>query len=255
MLNLKIHWNRGFLPLWAKFGVEIDFLSHANSPLWLRVYGGPRMFQVWSYLQFLTMQGRHSALMKTKIWYREHTIGSVSHHAIFPSDQLRGMGLGMGAHIFQNSQICGLWPWSGDTVQPSGWNLVGKSTTQLRCSLWSVKSTTQLRCSLWSVKSTTQLRCSLWSVKSTTQLRCSLWSVKGSVYPTSFAMTSLVVVVAISCYRQHCAQRKAPVYQLLRGRFWGFSSCRGDTLHWWGWNFAGRRSTPPCQISPPLVRR
>jgi len=109
------------LPLWAKFGVEIDFLSHANSPLWLRVYGGPRMFQVWSYLQFLTMQGRHSALMKTKIWYREHTIGSVSHHAIFPSDQLRGMGLGMGAHIFQNSQICGLWPWSGDTVQPSGW--------------------------------------------------------------------------------------------------------------------------------------
>jgi len=160
--------------------------------------------------------GATQCLDQDKIWYREHTIGSVSHHVIFPSDQLRGVGLGMGAHIFQNSQICGFWPWSGDTVQQSGWNLVGKSTTQLRCSLWSVK---------------------------------------GFVYPTSFAMTSLVVVVAISCYRQHCAQRKAPVYQLLRGRFWGFSSCRGDTLHWWGWNLAGRRSTPPCQISPPLVQR
>jgi len=36
-------------------------------------------------------------------------------------------------------------------------------------------------------------------------------------------------------YRQHCAQRKAPVYNLLRGRFWGFSPRRGDTLHRWGW--------------------
>jgi len=35
-------------------------------------------------------------------------------------------------------------------------------------------------------------------------------------------------------YRQHCAKRKAPVaglFKLLRGRFWGFSSRRGDTLH------------------------
>jgi len=32
-------------------------------------------------------------------------------------------------------------------------------------------------------------------------------------------------------YRQHCAQRKAPVFKLLRGRFWGFSPRWGDTLH------------------------
>ena len=37
-------------------------------------------------------------------------------------------------------------------------------------------------------------------------------------------------------YRQHCAQRNAPVLKLLRGRFWGFSPRRGDTLHRWGWN-------------------
>jgi len=29
-----------------------------------------------------------------------------------------------------------------------------------------------------------------------------------------------------------------PVFSLLRGRFWGFSPRRGDTLHRWGWNFA-----------------
>ena len=38
------------------------------------------------------------------------------------------------------------------------------------------------------------------------------------------------------CYRQHCAQRKAPVFNLLRGRFWGFSPRRDETLHRWGWN-------------------
>ena len=27
-----------------------------------------------------------------------------------------------------------------------------------------------------------------------------------------------------------------PVFNLLRGRFWGFSPRRGDTLHRWGWN-------------------
>ena len=39
-------------------------------------------------------------------------------------------------------------------------------------------------------------------------------------------------------YRQHCAQRKPPVFNLLRGRFWGFSPRRGDTLHRWRWNLA-----------------
>jgi len=32
-------------------------------------------------------------------------------------------------------------------------------------------------------------------------------------------------------YRQHCAKRNLPVFNLLRGRFWGFSPRRGDTLH------------------------
>ena len=43
---------------------------------------------------------------------------------------------------------------------------------------------------------------------------------------------------AIICYRQHCSQRKAPVFKLLRGQFWGFSPRIGDTLHRWGWNLA-----------------
>ena len=41
-------------------------------------------------------------------------------------------------------------------------------------------------------------------------------------------------------YRQHYAQRKAPVFKLLRGRFWGFQPHRGDMLHLWGWNLAWR---------------
>ena len=62
----------------------------------------------------------------------------------------------------------------------------------------------------------------------------------------------------LSFYRQHCAQSKPPVFSLLRGRFWGFSPSRGDTLHRWGWNLArgrGPQSPPPCQISPPSVQR
>jgi len=53
-------------------------------------------------------------------------------------------------------------------------------------------------------------------------------------------------------YWQHCAQRKPPVFSLLRGWFWGFSPHRGDTLHRWGeiWHGGGdQRSHPPCQIS------
>ena len=37
--------------------------------------------------------------------------------------------------------------------------------------------------------------------------------------------------VGNSNYWHHCMQRKVPVFKLLRGQFWGFSSCRGDTLH------------------------
>ena len=49
-----------------------------------------------------------------------------------------------------------------------------------------------------------------------------------------------------------------PVFNLLRGRFWGFSPRSGDTLHRWRWNLAWWRGPkggdlwfpPPCQISP-----
>jgi len=34
---------------------------------------------------------------------------------------------------------------------------------------------------------------------------------------------------------------KRRLFNLLRGRFWGFSPHRGDTLHRWGWNLARRR--------------
>ena len=34
---------------------------------------------------------------------------------------------------------------------------------------------------------------------------------------------------------------KCRLFNLLRGRFWGFSPRRGDTLHRWGWNLARRR--------------
>jgi len=51
-----------------------------------------------------------------------------------------------------------------------------------------------------------------------------------------------------------------PVFNLLRGRFWGFSPRRGNTLHQWGGGEirhggGDRRSPPPCQISPPSVQR
>jgi len=47
--------------------------------------------------------------------------------------------------------------------------------------------------------------------------------------------------VIVCCYRQHCAKRIAPVFNLLRGWLWGFSPRGGDTLHRWGWNLARRR--------------
>jgi len=36
-----------------------------------------------------------------------------------------------------------------------------------------------------------------------------------------------------------------PVFYLLRGRFWGLSPCRGDTLHQWGWNLAWSAKVHP----------
>ena len=44
-------------------------------------------------------------------------------------------------------------------------------------------------------------------------------------------------------YWQRCAQLKPPVFNLLRGRFWGFSPRRGDTLHRLGWHFGTEDAT------------
>jgi len=41
--------------------------------------------------------------------------------------------------------------------------------------------------------------------------------------------------VTPTCYLQP-RQAHTPVFRLLRGRFWGFSSLMGDTLHRWEWN-------------------
>ena len=46
-----------------------------------------------------------------------------------------------------------------------------------------------------------------------------------------------------------------PVFRLLRGRFWGFSPRRGDTLHRWGWHLAWHggedRRSPSVPSSMP----
>ena len=52
-----------------------------------------------------------------------------------------------------------------------------------------------------------------------------------------------VRILHVTDYRQHWAQRNAPVFKLLRGRFLGFSPHMGDTLHRWGeiWHGGGDR--------------
>jgi len=67
----------------------------------------------------------------------------------------------------------------------------------------------------------------------------------GTYIPTLWAVKRLFFC------RQHCAKRKAPVFKLLRGRFWGFSPIRGDTLHRLGWKLAWRRGTRRSPSSKP----
>jgi len=49
-----------------------------------------------------------------------------------------------------------------------------------------------------------------------------------------------------------------PVFSLLRGRFWGFSPRRGDTLHRWGWNFLRAKFHPhrwnDKGVGPPKLK-
>ena len=60
-------------------------------------------------------------------------------------------------------------------------------------------------------------------------------------YIAWFVESWLLQKFPLHFYRQHCAQRKPAGIGLLRGRFWGFSPRRGDTLHRWGWNLAWSR--------------
>ena len=53
-------------------------------------------------------------------------------------------------------------------------------------------------------------------------------------------------------YRQHCEQRKAPVFELLRGRFEVFRPAGATRCTDCGKIWRGGR--PPCQISPPPVQ-
>jgi len=58
-------------------------------------------------------------------------------------------------------------------------------------------------------------------------------------------------------YWQHCAQRNTPIFNLLRGRFRGFSARRGDTLHRWGEIWHAKFHPHRCNdkgIGPPKLK-
>ena len=58
-------------------------------------------------------------------------------------------------------------------------------------------------------------------------------------------------------YRQHCAQCKVPVFNLLRGQFWAF--CPTGATHCTDageiWRGEGDQMSPLRQISPPSVQQ
>jgi len=57
----------------------------------------------------------------------------------------------------------------------------------------------------------------------------------------------------LSFYRQHCTNHKAPVFKLLRGRFWDCLPHRGDTLQRWGWKWHKGVSLAQFPLSPCQV--
>jgi len=58
-------------------------------------------------------------------------------------------------------------------------------------------------------------------------------------WPSCWALAHI-----LAFYQQHCMQRKKPVFNLLRGRFWVLSPRRRDTLHRWGVKY-GMEETGP----------
>jgi len=62
-----------------------------------------------------------------------------------------------------------------------------------------------------------------------------------SVQLTMWLWYTKILLLCLYSYRQHCEKRNAPVFNLLRGRFWGCSPSGGDMLHRLGWNLARKR--------------
>jgi len=87
----------------------------------------------------------------------------------------------------------------------------------------------------------------------TTAVSCftqDLWRVRLSASQCPGALSTAFLPVTrqmLTDYRQHCAQHKPVVFNLLCGRFWGFLPRRGNTLHEWGeiWHGGGDQMSPP----------
>jgi len=61
----------------------------------------------------------------------------------------------------------------------------------------------------------------------------------------SFYIMVYASMQPVYIYRKHCAKRKAPVFNLLRGGFWGSSPLQGRHVAPMGWNLARRRGPSP----------
>jgi len=71
-----------------------------------------------------------------------------------------------------------------------------------------------------------------------------------STHCCQFYCTCASVVCAIVITGSIARGANLPVFSLLRGRFWGFSPHRGDTLHRLGWKLAWRRGPKVASSMP-----
>jgi len=69
-------------------------------------------------------------------------------------------------------------------------------------------------------------------------------------YGTSYKLEGGLKWVTMLVTGSIARSANLPVFSLLRGQFWGFSTRRGDTLHRWGWNLARKRG-PKVTFSVP----
>ena len=80
-----------------------------------------------------------------------------------------------------------------------------------------------------------------------TYLRCCIVKVAGCLHALPYVLWVLMFITG-----SIARSASLPVFNLLRGQFWGFSPRRGNTLHRWGWNLAWRRGpfSPPPLVAP-----